>query len=69
MPLISVNQLGKSFGAERIFSSVSFQIEEHDRIGLIGPNGAGKSTLLHILARREEADAGTVAVARHVRIG
>lgn len=69
MPLISVNQLEKSFGAERIFSGVSFQIEEHDRIGLIGPNGAGKSTLLHMLAKREEADAGTVAVARTVRIG
>ena len=69
MPLIGVNQLGKSFGAERIFSGVSFQIEEHDRIGLVGPNGAGKSTLLHILAGREEADAGTVAVARSVRIG
>src|SRR5436305_2386454 len=69
MPLIGVNQLGKSFGAERIFSGVSFQIEEHERIGLVGPNGAGKSTLLHILAGREEADAGTVAVARSVRIG
>src|SRR5581483_11636573 len=69
MPIASVIQLGKSFGAERIFSGVSFQIDEHDRIGLVGPNGAGKSTLLNILAGREEADEGSVALSRNTRIG
>src|SRR6516225_2493572 len=69
MPIVNVVQLGKSFGAERIFSSVTFQIDEHDRIGLVGPNGAGKSTLLDILAGREEPDEGTIAIARNTRIG
>jgi ATP-binding cassette subfamily F protein 3 len=69
MPIVSVLQVGKSFGAERIFAGVNFQINEQDRIGLIGPNGAGKSTLLNILAGREEPDEGTVAVARNTRTG
>ncbi|MBE3561031.1 MAG: ABC-F family ATP-binding cassette domain-containing protein [Ktedonobacteraceae bacterium] len=69
MPVITVTNLGKSFGAERIFSHVNFQIDERDRIGLVGPNGAGKSTLLNILAGREQADEGSVARARHTRIG
>jgi ATP-binding cassette subfamily F protein 3 len=69
MPIVSVIQLGKSFGAERIFAGLNFQVDEHDRIGLVGPNGAGKSTLLNILARREEPDEGTIAVARNTRIG
>src|SRR5213080_4724407 len=69
MPIVSVIQVGKSFGAERIFSGVSFQINEDDRIGLIGPNGAGKSTLLNILAGHEEPDEGSVAIARNIRIG
>src|SRR5438309_3086243 len=69
MPIINVTQLGKSFGAERIFAGVSFQIDEHDRIGLVGPNGAGKTTLLNILASREEPDEGTVAAARNTRVG
>lgn len=69
MPIVSVTQLGKSFGAERIFAHVSFQIEGHDRIGLVGPNGAGKSTLLNILAGKEEPDEGNVAIARSVRVG
>jgi ATP-binding cassette, subfamily F, member 3 len=69
MPIVSVIQVGKSFGAERIFAGVNFQINEQDRIGLIGPNGAGKSTLLNILAGREEPDEGSIAVARNTRIG
>ncbi len=69
MPIVSIIQVGKSFGAERIFAGVTFQINEQDRIGLIGPNGAGKSTLLNILAGREEPDEGTIAIARNTRIG
>ncbi len=69
MPIVTVTQLGKSFGAERIFAGVSFQIDEHDRIGLVGPNGAGKTTLLNILAGREEPDEGIVSVARNARVG
>ena len=69
MPIVSVIQVGKSFGAERVFAGVSFQIEANDRIGLIGPNGAGKSTLLNLLAGREEPDEGSIAIARNLRIG
>ena len=69
MPIVSAIQVGKSFGADRIFADVTFQIHEQDRIGLIGPNGAGKSTLLNILAGREEPDEGTIVVSRNSRIG
>ena len=69
MPVVSVSQLGKSFGAERIFSELQFQVDEHDRIGLVGPNGAGKSTLLNILAGREDAEAGSIAISRNTRLG
>src|ERR1700730_15510771 len=69
MPIVSIIQVGKSFGAERIFAGVSFQINENDRICLVGPNGAGKSTLLNILAGREEPDEGNIAITRNTRIG
>jgi ATP-binding cassette subfamily F protein 3 len=69
MPILSVIQLGKSFGAERIFAGIHFQVEVQDRIGLVGPNGAGKSTLLNILAGREEPDEGNISLARNVRVG
>src|ERR1051326_3230371 len=69
MSVINVIHVGKSFGSQKVFEDISFQIEEHDRIGLVGPNGAGKSSLLNILAGYDEPDAGTVAVARNTRIG
>ncbi|HZU68627.1 MAG TPA: ABC-F family ATP-binding cassette domain-containing protein [Ktedonobacteraceae bacterium] len=69
MPIVNVTQVGKSFGSELIFSDVSFQIDEHDRIGLVGPNGAGKTTLLNLLAGYEEPDEGTISIARNTRLG
>src|SRR5579875_2682679 len=69
MPIVNVTQVGKSFGSELIFSGVSFQIDEHDRIGLVGPNGAGKTTLLNLLAGYEEPDEGTISIARNTRTG
>src|SRR3977135_1899173 len=69
MPIVNVTQVGKSFGAELIFSGVSFQIDEYDRIGLVGPNGAGKTTLLNLLAGYEEPEEGTISIARNTRIG
>jgi ATPase components of ABC transporters with duplicated ATPase domains len=69
MPVVSIVNLGKSFGAERIFAGINFQIEAQDRIGLVGPNGAGKSTILNIIAGREEPDEGSVAIARDTRLG
>lgn len=69
MPILSVIRLGKSFGAERIFAGISFQVEAQDRIGLVGPNGAGKSTLLNILAGREEPDEGNISIAHNIRVG
>ncbi len=69
MPIVSAIQVGKSFGAERVFAGVSFQIDEQDRIGLVGPNGVGKSTLLNLLAGRGEPDEGTIARNRSLRIG
>ncbi len=69
MPIVTVNNLGKSFGAERIFSGINFIINEQDHIGLVGPNGAGKTTLLDILAGREQPDEGGVAFVHDLRIG
>jgi len=69
MPIVNVTQVGKSFGAELIFAGVSFQIDEHDRIGLVGPNGAGKTTLLNLLAGYEEPEEGAISIARNTRIG
>src|SRR5688572_31267930 len=67
--LLTCESLAKSFTSRPLFENLSFTIGEGDHIGLVGPNGSGKSTLLKILAGVEEADSGTRAVRRGVRLG
>ena len=43
MALLSASGLEKSYGTDTIFSGVSFEIQENERIGLVGVNGAGLS--------------------------
>jgi ABC transport system ATP-binding/permease protein len=67
-PIINVQDISKTFGANPLFQDVSFTVSAGDRIGLIGPNGSGKSTLLRILAGIVDADAGEIAVRKRARV-
>ncbi|HEY7973833.1 MAG: ABC-F family ATP-binding cassette domain-containing protein [Ktedonobacterales bacterium] len=69
MSVAVITDLSMSYGAELIFSGVSFRVDARDRIGLVGPNGAGKSTLLNLVAGRLEQESGHVALAQGVSIG
>ena len=59
--MISVDGLTVEFGGTTLFSDISFQINEKDRIALMGKNGAGKSTLLKILAGVRQPTRGKVS--------
>jgi ATP-binding cassette subfamily F protein 3 len=69
MSLITAVNLSKSFGANDIFSGVTFSIPHRARIAIIGPNGIGKTTLLRILANEEEPSTGEVSQAKNLSIG
>ncbi|MFC0270791.1 ribosomal protection-like ABC-F family protein [Metabacillus herbersteinensis] len=58
--LLSVRELEKSFGVQKILAKLNFDIKNGDRIGLVGPNGAGKSTLANLLSGKLEMDNGTI---------
>ena len=60
--MISVDGVTVEFGGTALFSDISFQINEKDRIALMGKNGAGKSTLLKILAGARQPTRGKVSV-------
>ncbi|HMP40327.1 MAG TPA: ABC-F family ATP-binding cassette domain-containing protein, partial [Roseiflexaceae bacterium] len=68
MSLLSVGGLTKYYGAEHIFSDISFQIARGDKVAIVGVNGAGKSTLLKIIAGSETATRGGVHMARGTRV-
>ncbi len=67
--MISVSGLGKSFGAQVLFTDVSFQLNPGERYGLVGANGSGKTTLLNILAGVESPSEGSVSVPRRLKLG
>lgn len=67
--LLSLQDVGKSYGAERILEHVTLSIEDRDRIALIGPNGAGKTTLLNLLTGALEHDEGEIVKSPELRIG
>ncbi|HEU4888894.1 MAG TPA: ABC-F family ATP-binding cassette domain-containing protein [Thermoanaerobaculia bacterium] len=67
--LLSAESLTKSYTSRPLFEGLSFTVSEGDHVGLVGPNGSGKSTLLKILAGVEEADSGTRAMRKGVRVG
>ena len=69
MIILSVQNLQKAFGGNRVLKDVSFVLQDHQRMGLVGVNGCGKSTLLKILAGIEEADDGSFAMGRDLTLG
>lgn len=56
----SVNKVAKMYGGNTIFSNISLEIQENERVGLVGPNGSGKTTLFKLLSGQEDPDAGQV---------
>lgn len=47
--MVSLEDVGISFGGEDLFNGVSIQVNPKDRIGLVGRNGSGKSTLFRMI--------------------
>ena len=58
--LVSLQDVGVSFGSTVIFNGVTAQVQENSRIGLIGANGAGKSTLLNVICGSQEYETGAL---------
>jgi NitT/TauT family transport system ATP-binding protein len=64
MPLLDVQRLDKSFGADRqrvtVLDQLSLAIEEREFVSIVGPSGCGKSTFLHIVGGFEPRSGGEI---------
>jgi ATPase subunit of ABC transporter with duplicated ATPase domains len=60
MAILTVDNLGHSFGDRTLFKDVSFRIVEGEHVGLVGANGVGKSTLMSIITGQTVHDSGRV---------
>jgi ATP-binding cassette, subfamily F, member 3 len=59
--MISVDAVSVEFNGSALFSDITFNINENDRIALMGKNGAGKSTLLKIIAGANKPTRGKIS--------
>jgi branched-chain amino acid transport system ATP-binding protein len=61
-PLLTVEELSKSYGGVHAVRSVSFSLASGEILALIGPNGAGKSTCFDMLNGQNTPDSGRICV-------
>ncbi|TGS87420.1 ABC transporter ATP-binding protein [Mesorhizobium sp. M3A.F.Ca.ET.174.01.1.1] len=61
-PLLSVQNLRKSFSGIKAVSDLSFTVSRGEIVGLIGPNGSGKSTSIDCVTGFTKSDRGTTTL-------
>jgi ATP-binding cassette subfamily F protein 3 len=69
MPIITLNNIWKAYGANDILQGISWQIDPGEKIGLVGHNGCGKTTLFGVLTGKHLPDQGQVHQQRNIHIG
>lgn len=66
---LQIENLTKSYGDRLLFDSVTFGVNQGDKIGLIAKNGTGKTTLLRIISGQESPDSGSVIFRNDLKVG
>ena len=69
MLLLSLNNIAMSFADRTLFSGVSFEVYDGEKIGFVGVNGSGKTTLFKLLKGEHTPDEGNIHMAGGVKIG
>lgn len=69
MAVVSVQNLTLSFGEQTLFSDVSFDIYEKEKVGFVGANGVGKTSLFKIIKGDYLADSGACFIGKNVKVG
>ena len=68
MNLLSVEEISKSYGEKIIFDSISFGVNQGQKIALIAKNGCGKSSILNIIAGEDSPDKGQVVFRKGIKV-
>ncbi len=62
MTIISVKNLKKTFGTNRVLRDIDVEIDEGEIVVVVGSSGSGKSTFLRCLNLLEEPTSGEIVV-------
>ncbi|MBZ9633870.1 ribosomal protection-like ABC-F family protein [Clostridium sp. FP1] len=66
---LALKEVEKYFGGNRIFESITFEVQSDERVGLIGRNGCGKTTVFKIIAGLESQDKGSISIRKNATVG
>lgn len=69
MSMLTLSNIGQTYGDFDVFGGINASIPNDAKIGLVGPNGIGKTTLLRILAGLDAPHSGSVHISQGTRIG
>ena len=69
MNYLLVESATKSYGDKLLFQSISFGINQGQKIALVAQNGSGKTTLLNCIAGLDAPDEGSITLSRHITLG
>ena len=65
--LFRLENVGKEFSGRWLFTEITAQCNDSDRIGLIGANGAGKTTLFELIEGGRTPDEGHILLSRRLQ--
>jgi ATP-binding cassette, subfamily F, member 3 len=66
---MKAENITKILGGNTIFSNISFDVNEGERVAIVGRNGCGKTTLFKVMAGIEQPDEGRIVKAKGQTIG
>ncbi|MDG1369580.1 MAG: ABC transporter ATP-binding protein [Paracoccaceae bacterium] len=60
--VLSVKNVTKRFGGLVAVSNMSFDVAEHEMVGVIGPNGSGKTTMINMISGVYKPSEGRISL-------
>ena len=60
--VLSIKNVTKRFGGLVAVSNMSFDVAEHEMVGVIGPNGSGKTTMINMISGVNKPTDGRISL-------
>jgi phospholipid/cholesterol/gamma-HCH transport system ATP-binding protein len=61
-PVVSVEDLHKSFGSQRVLIGIDLAVDRGETLAVLGRSGTGKSVLLRLIIGLQQPDSGSVRI-------